>query len=1251
MGRRMDGSKTPIQLPGCIGALVAVSLLAAAPPVAASDFDIVLSEVHYHPFGDADPKFEFVEIHNGGVAPVDLGGWSFTEGIDFVIPSGTVLEPGAFLAVSPNAAALRSVHPSAAVIGDYSGRLDNGGEIVVLSNPSGRTVSRVHYRDEGAWSSLADGKGASLELLILHGDVDRPAVWAPSRRLGGTPGWPNTRDAGEFPHSGKDPAPLLRLNEVKSAAVDGAGFVELWNGRLEDASLGGHRLLESSGQAYTFPAGMRIPAGGFLVVPTETLGFAPSGESSEWLLLAADGETILDAFEARPTAAGYGTGRHPDGGKDGFVMPPSPGTPNLFQADERVVINEIFYAARFEEPSGNCFQDCSDRRQWIELHNRSGSDVDLGGWTLDDGVGYTFPPGTRLLAGELLVVAASRAAFLEDHPGVEPAPGEWSGRLGRREDTIVLRDALGNAADSVHYGNGDPYNDVAPEDGRDDRTVTSSDWPTDVSDTGRSIELLHPFLENEAGRAWRRGPVGGTPGLRNSVFDDDDPLPVAFGVLHFPAVPRSTEPVLVTCRAHAVNSIQSVELEWRIEGEGEESIVPLRDDGAGGDGIAGDSVFSGRVPPVPDGSIVAFRVILTSASGKEDVYPPRPASGNRTPFYLYQVDDSPSLHNGSVDYRVIMSRADLNTLRSRPETSDVLLNATFIGDGEVHHMVVIRYRGENSRRLPRKAYRIAFPPEDTFQDMQVLNLQPSNRDGGIDVTGLQEFLSADLFRRQGIPYPQEWPVNLHFAGGVLGDLEGRLDVDPMYVRKEHMNREFLDRYFGGSDGGNLYRALDPPGAGPQGDLSYRGDDPEDYVEIYEKRSNRDENDYSDIIELTRAFDSAMTPNARFESEMLRLIDVEQWASFFAIQDFITNIDGGIQTQTGEDYFLYRVPDESARPDVGLWLILPWDIEETFSDPNVGLFLPAVAASRRFLRHQAFAPLYLAALNDLRSGAGSRREMRKSYAYAHDIYPAAIAGRVTADLDTYVTRRNQVVGDQIASGIEAAIRSGPPGGTKVIQEGDTWAYWKGVQEPSDGTLDWSSAGFDDASWPRGPSGFGYGDGDDATVLDDMEAGNGNVGYLSLYIRRTFDVPDPAALGSLSLVVDYDDAFVAYLNGVEAARSPGMAGAGAVGEPVPFDLLLGDGTNHEASRGGNNPNPPETFALDDVRGILVPGQNVLAIHGLNSTRDSSDFSLIPELVRFEADSVPGGGRGREIFAGGASADLEGIANPAITRSVKV
>ncbi|HVR73702.1 MAG TPA: right-handed parallel beta-helix repeat-containing protein, partial [Planctomycetota bacterium] len=46
-----------------------------------------------------------------------------------------------------------------------------------------------------------------------------------------------------------------------------------------------------------------------------------------------------------------------------------------------------------------------------------------------------------------------------------------------------------------------------------------------------------------------------------------------------------------------------------------------------------------------------------------------------------------------------------------------------------------------------------------------------------------------------------------------------------------------------------------------------------------------------------------------------------------------------------------------------------------------------------------------------------------------------------------------------------------------------------------------------------------------------------------------------------------------------------------------------------------------------------------------------SLIPELVRFEADSVPGGGRGREIFAGGASADLEGIANPAITRSVKV
>jgi len=52
----------------------------------------------------------------------------------------------------------------------------------------------------------------------------------------------------------------------------------------------------------------------------------------------------------------------------------------------------------------------------------------------------------------------------------------------------------------------------------------------------------------------------------------------------------------------------------------------------------------------------------------------------------------------------------------------------------------------------------------------------------------------------------------------------------------------------------------------------------------------------------------------------------------------------------------------------------------------------------------------------------------------------------------------------------------------IVEGDVWTYFKGTVEPPP---DWNTINFDDSSWDSGPTGIGYGDGDDATVLSDMK----------------------------------------------------------------------------------------------------------------------------------------------------------------------
>src|SRR6185503_10682393 len=106
-------------------------------------------------------------------------------------------------------------------------------------------------------------------------------------------------------------------------------------------------------------------------------------------------------------------------------------------------------------------------------------------------------------------------------------------------------------------------------------------------------------------------------------------------------------------------------------------------------------------------------------------------------------------------------------------------------------------------------------------------------------------------------------------------------------------------------------------------------------------------------------------------------------------------------------------------------------------------------------------------------------------------------------------------------------------TPLVSPGDTWRYHKGTNAPSAGwqTIADSSLNL---QWGSGAGGFGYGDGDDATLLNDM--GQGSMRYTTVYVRRTFNISGPLdPILVLRLVVDYDDAYVAYLDGQEIARS--------------------------------------------------------------------------------------------------------------------
>ena len=89
------------------------------------------------------------------------------------------------------------------------------------------------------------------------------------------------------------------------------------------------------------------------------------------------------------------------------------------------------------------------------------------------------------------------------------------------------------------------------------------------------------------------------------------------------------------------------------------------------------------------------------------------------------------------------------------------------------------------------------------------------------------------------------------------------------------------------------------------------------------------------------------------------------------------------------------------------------------------------------------------------------------------------------------------------------------------------------------------------------------------------------------------------------MDYDDAFVAYLNGVEIARD----NIGEVGDHPAYNQLS-DGFHESLMYQGGS---PDYFYLINLKtsGLLLPGDNVLAIQVHNQSLTSSDLSAIPFL----------------------------------------
>ncbi len=161
---------------------------------------------------------------------------------------------------------------------------------------------------------------------------------------------------------------------------------------------------------------------------------------------------------------------------------------------------------------------------------------------------------------------------------------------------------------------------------------------------------------------------------------------------------------------------------------------------------------------------------------------------------------------------------------------------------------------------------------------------------------------------------------------------------------------------------------------------------------------------------------------------------------------------------------------------------------------------------------------------------------------------------------------------------------------IITAGDEWRYFVGVSEPLN---TWNTNAFNDDIWETGPTGIGYGDNDDATVIANT---------LSLYMRKSFDIADLAAVQDILFHIDVDDGYIAYLNGEEFARQ----NMGAPGTYASHEATTDDYTE---------PLLPQNIDLSPVfvdLSLLQAGNNVLAIQVHNSGTNSSDMTALPFLT---------------------------------------
>jgi hypothetical protein len=661
--------------------------------------------------------------------------------------------------------------------------------------------------------------------------------------------------------------------------------------------------------------------------------------------------------------------------------------------------------------------------------------------------------------------------------------------------------------------------------------------------------------------------------------------PSITNVRHDPPQPGADDALTVTAAVdETLYDLQQVALTYRLMYETEVAL-PMTDDGQGADAVAGDGVFTAVIPAgvAQPGQMLRYYVTAMDIHNEASRTPRvlDTTGTDRSEEYFGTVIDDPTL----ADNLPLFHWFTESVPRARGRSG---ARASVYYDGEFYDNIFVRQRGGATNGASQK---FNFGDDHRFRvNDQLGRVAEINMNAqGSDPSFLRQSLAFETFAWAGNETSSSFLIQMRVNGS-----EDRIGV---FI--EQVDENFLARH-GLDPDGALYKLVQRSNLNPVFADTTTG---------VEKKTRLDE-DFSD---LQHVVDGLTRPTA--PERALAVFDnfnVAQVLNYLAVRSVIMDAD-----DVRKNFYVYRDTQGT-----GQWSIFPWDKDWTFGVVGDGgphlehpffgdeahlktnanqwnrlydaIFTDPVLSEMYLRRLRTVMDLVLQPPGTVAEQGRFEQRIDAMLAEAGDLLSRGAIDQVERALKNFFPDRRSTLYtdhsiDQLGQGELRDI---------IAEYTENVQYWV----PTDNSLGTGWTGLTDpaniAQWSTGQTGFGFGDRFDELVRTTVNPRDKCTECTSLLVRIPFQIDIASQIEQLTLRMKYDDGFVAYLNGTEVVR------ARVDGTPT-YDASASTHSNTAAVQF-------ENFNISASAHLLQDGQNMLAIHAINSSPTSNDMLLMPALI---------------------------------------